>query len=123
LSLVEHPRIARERITVRALARIYCRDHHGLPEGELCADCEGLFSYTMERIIRCPYQEKKPTCANCPIHCYQKTRREQMRAMMRHAGPKMMLRHPILALRHLVDGRVKAPERIRDRPGMDAGDK
>jgi hypothetical protein len=30
--------------------------------------------------------------------------------MMRFAGPRMLLRHPFLALAHLVDGLRKAPE-------------
>lgn len=111
----EHPRLARERVTVYAMTRIYCRDHHGLPENHLCEECSALYEYAMQRLEHCPYQGEKPTCANCPIHCYQKTRREEIRVVMRYAGPKMLLRHPWLAIRHLLDGRVKAPDLPRRR--------
>jgi hypothetical protein len=50
------------------------------------------------------YQEGKPTCAQCPIHCYKPAMREQIRDVMRYAGPRMLRRHPILAIRHLLDG-------------------
>ena len=56
---------------------------------------------------------------NCPIHCYAKAEREQMREVMRHSGPRMLLRHPVLAIRHLLDGRKKAPPR-KGRPVPEA---
>uniref|UniRef100_A0A7C4KI10 Nitrous oxide-stimulated promoter family protein n=1 Tax=Anaerolinea thermolimosa TaxID=229919 RepID=A0A7C4KI10_9CHLR len=115
---VTHPRLQRERRTIYAMQVIYCRDHHGLPAGALCEACQELFDYAMIRLSRCPYQERKPTCANCPIHCYQRGMRERVREMMRYAGPKMLLKHPVLALAHLLDGRRKAPplpqRRIKD---------
>ena len=46
----------------------------------------------------------------CPVHCYQKTRRDQVKAMMRHAGPRMLWEHPVISLRHWLDGFRKAPE-------------
>jgi len=33
-----------------------------------------------------------------------------VRTVMRYAGPRMMWRHPFLALAHVVDGRRPAPE-------------
>jgi len=47
---------------------------------------------------------EKPTCAKCPVHCYQRDRREQARVMMRYAGPRMLWEHPVLSLRHWLDG-------------------
>ncbi len=41
--------------------------------------------------------------------------RERVRAVMRYAGPRMLLCHPILALLHLRDGLT------RRRPGRAAG--
>jgi hypothetical protein len=67
----------------------------------------------MHRIDKCPFQAEKPTCANCPIHCYKKDRREEVREVMRYAGPRMLLRHPVLAVLHQLDGkrRVELPKR------------
>jgi hypothetical protein len=94
-------RLAREWRTIELMVRIYCRDHH---ETELCPECQGLLDYASVRLDRCRFGAEKPTCAKCPVHCYQKERREQVRVVMRYAGPRMLWEHPILSLRHWVDG-------------------
>ena len=76
-----------------------------------------LLDYARLRLGKCPYQEGKPTCANCPIHCYRPEMREKIRATMRYAGPRMLLRHPILAILHLLDGRKEAPD-LRHKLGV-----
>lgn len=103
----EAARLARERKTVTAMLRIYCRAHHG-GRKELCAECVELHAYVMCRLDRCPFGQAKPTCAACPIHCYKADRRQQIRAVMRYAGPRMLWYHPWSALRHLWDGRRAA---------------
>jgi hypothetical protein len=100
--------MAREGSTIRAMIEMYCRDVHGMKDG-LCAECSALSAYAMERLRRCPYQEGKTTCAKCPIHCYKPSMREQVRVVMRYAGPRMMFRHPVMAAWHLFDGRRKEP--------------
>lgn len=97
------PRIAREQRTVAAMMRLWCRHHHGAGSG-LCPDCQDLLAYAHARLSHCPFGEDKSTCAACPVHCYKPDRREAMRIVMRWAGPRMMWRHPILALRHVLDG-------------------
>lgn len=105
----EGDRLERERRTVAAMIGRFCRDRHG-PVGEkLCAECADLEVYTRLRLEKCPYGETKPTCANCPIHCYQPHRRDQIKDVMAYAGPRMLLTHPILAIRHVLDGRREAP--------------
>jgi predicted amidophosphoribosyltransferase len=98
----------REARTIRVMIEMYCHDLHGTAEG-LCDECMALSTYAMERLRRCPYQEGKTTCAKCPIHCYKPNMREQVRVVMRYAGPRMMLRHPVMAVAHLFDGRRKEP--------------
>ncbi len=107
------PRLARELKTIRAMLRIYCRDHHGADS--LCAQCEQLAAYAERRLAGCPYGADKPTCANCQIHCYGPAQREQVRLMMRYAGPRMLARHPYLALMHVADGKRPAPPKPRGR--------
>lgn len=104
-----HPRLARELKTIRTMARMHCRDVHGTREG-LCARCDALMDYATRRLDRCVFGDDKPTCANCKVHCYNAENREAVRAMMRYAGPKMLLRHPVLAIAHVIDGRRPAPE-------------
>lgn len=94
---------------MRAMVAIYCRAQHG--RSGLCPSCRALVAYAEHRLDRCVFGDEKPTCANCPIHCYRSEPREQMREVMRFAGPRMLLRHPVLALLHLwVDGRHTAPD-------------
>jgi hypothetical protein len=99
----------RERRTIDAMVRIYCRDHHGRGGG-LCGQCTELRDYAFARLDRCRYQDGKPTCANCPVHCYRPDMRDRVRAVMRYSGPRMLLRHPYLAIAHLRDGRRMVPE-------------
>jgi hypothetical protein len=106
----EHPRLVREKKTVQAMVRLACRGRHGTQDG-LCEGCEVLLSYALERLDKCPFQGNKPTCAECPIHCYRPSMRKEIRAVMRYAGPRMLLRHPILAVRHLIDGGRKPRSR------------
>jgi hypothetical protein len=117
--LARHPffrgrRLERERETVAAMISLYCRDHHAAVPA-LCAECADLEAYTRLRLEKCPYGEEKPTCANCPIHCYLPKRRQQIKEVMTYAGPRMLLSHPILAVRHIVDGWRDAPPRTTDR--------
>jgi hypothetical protein len=104
-----HPRMQRERKTIEILHQIYCHDHHASRAGELCPQCQGLCDYAVGRLERCPFQENKSTCANCAVHCYKPEMRERIREIMLYAGPRMLLYHPILAIRHLFDGRRKPP--------------
>ncbi len=101
MSVREDP-LKRERHTIQVMIGIYCRGQHR-PKEALCADCRALLDYALQRIEKCPFQADKPTCANCTIHCYKPLMREQVRRVMRYAGPRMMVRHPILALRHGLD--------------------
>jgi hypothetical protein len=120
---LDHPRMARELHTVEAMIELYCRDHHsseqsqiGTPKGALCADCQELVAYARARLERCPFQEDKTTCVKCPVHCYKPSMRERVRVVMRYAGPRMLYKHPVLAVRHLLDGRRQKPLRPLRQP-------
>jgi hypothetical protein len=90
------------------MVEMYCADHHGTKSG-LCDECAGLADYADRRLDRCPYGGDKPACTKCPIHCYRPEPRERMREVMRFAGPRMLGRHPYLAVRHLLDDRKPVP--------------
>lgn len=103
------PRISRGHKTIEAMIRIYCHDHHDT-RGTLCETCQELLDYARQRLDKCPFGEDKPTCSKCTIHCYKPDMRERITAVMRYAGPRMMSRHPVLAMHHLLDGLRKKPE-------------
>ncbi len=113
------PRLRREQRTVEVMIRMYCRDLHG---GGPCPECRELMGYAHARVLRCPYGKGKPACSKCPIHCYRKERREQVRRVMRYSGPRMLLRHPLLGILHLADGlrRAKSPPGFHGSAGRPA---
>ena len=99
----------REVRTIAAMLRMYCRAHGHPREAPLCASCSRLLDYATRRLERCVFGDAKPTCANCLVHCFSAAMREQTRAVMRWAGPRMLTRHPILGVAHLIDGRRPSP--------------
>ena len=103
-----HPRMKREQKTVEYMIGIYCRDHHHTKK-KLCQECRELVEYARLRLDKCPFQENKTTCGNCPIHCYKPKMREKIRHIMRYAGPRMIWCHPLLAIGHMIDGLRKEP--------------
>lgn len=109
-------KLKREHETLVCMTRIYCSHHHENHEGSsLCPDCERLMQYAQRRLEKCPYGADKPTCANCPIHCYKPAQRQMARDVMRFAGPRMPWRHPWRALNHILDKlrRVEHPMKMR----------
>lgn len=94
---------------LQAMVSLYCRGHRHEHRSPLCEDCAALLEYATRRLERCVFGDAKPTCANCAVHCYKAGMREQIRVVMRWAGPRMMLRHPIMAIAHLIDERRPVP--------------
>jgi hypothetical protein len=116
-------RRVRERKTIETMVRMYCRGHrHDRHEASLCSDCGALFEYASRRLERCVFGDAKPACANCVVHCYKADMRERIRVVMRWAGPRMMLRHPIMAVGHLIAERRPVPTlpgKARKKSGAD----
>ena len=83
---------------------IYCSAHHDSSGNDLCTECRTFLDYADVRLDKCPYGEDKPTCSNCPVHCYKPAERAQAKEIMRYAGPRMLFRHPLLAIAHKLDG-------------------
>ncbi len=110
-----HPRITRESKTLAAMIDLYCHRHHG--GNGPCRDCFELLVYATKRLEKCPFGEGKTTCAKCPVHCFKPAMRERIRVVMRYSGPRMLRRHPILAVRHFMDRSRKEP--IRPPAGYD----
>src|SRR5450756_91333 len=56
----------------------------------VCAECAELLTYAEQRRANCP-KDPKPFCSYCDTHCYKPAMREQMRDVMRYAGPRSLL--------------------------------
>ncbi|MEL3907046.1 MAG: nitrous oxide-stimulated promoter family protein [Treponema sp.] len=87
-----------EKALVDAMIDLYAKAH---PQA---FDAEVLKAYAHKRVENCRYRnaEGKPFCNVCPVHCYKPEMREHIRAVMRYSGPRMLFRHPLLSLAHLI---------------------
>lgn len=94
-----------EKKTLVSMIRVYCKLVHG--RKELCPDCARLQEYALKRVDNCVYGQDKPACKDCPVHCYSPFMREQIRIVMRIAGPRMLLHHPVLSVKHLIREKKK----------------
>lgn len=93
---------SKELEVVELMIRLYCRKKHKFKDG-LCAECSELLEYVKLRRSKCPWGDKKPFCSNCKIHCYKPEMRERIKNVMRFAGPRIVFRHPIIAVKHLIE--------------------
>ena len=94
-------RLAEEKNAIEIIIRLYCRRKEG--NTTLCPSCSELLAYAHKQLDHCRFGSTKPTCRKCPVHCYSPVMRERIRAVMRWAGPRMLLSHPIVAVRHMVN--------------------
>ena len=112
----------KEKDDLKILMSLYCKDNCHKDNGDktkiskissdsqidstsshkLCTDCLKLLEYAYKCLDKCPYKENKPICSACPIHCYSKEFREQIRTVMRYSGPRMIYHKPSVALRHFM---------------------
>ena len=100
----------REKRVVSQMIALYCRGHHDAAErteralcGEaVCPACAELDALAARRTELCPHMATKTSCNKCTTHCYPARQRDQIRAVMRYAGPRMLLHHPVAAVRHLL---------------------
>lgn len=93
----------RERAVVAQMIGTYCHGNHGTPRGELCDERSSLAAYADARIGRCPFMATKTFCSQCKVHCYAPKERQAIKDVMRYAGPRMLLRHPAMTIRHGLD--------------------
>ncbi|GIU40409.1 hypothetical protein TUM4438_01500 [Shewanella sairae] len=102
-------KLLREFETISAMVKIYCKAHHKDAACHPCSACHEFIEYAHIRLDRCPYGQEKPTCNKCPVHCYKPHMKEKAREIMIFAGPRMLIPHPIMAIKHLMSERKDAP--------------
>lgn len=95
-------RLEKEKKTIAIMIQIFCEAHHGSDSKLLCPACSELLDYAQERLNKCPFGENKNACSKCEIHCYKPDMRKQITQVMRYSGPKMVTKHPLLAIDHLL---------------------
>jgi len=96
-----------EQKIVNIMIQLYCNGNHGTKRGMLCDCCKELTDYANARTDHCPHMATKTFCSNCKTHCYKPTMREEIRKVMRWAGPRMIFSHPVLAIRHVIETKIE----------------
>ncbi|RHV94706.1 nitrous oxide-stimulated promoter family protein [Culturomica massiliensis] len=91
-------KIQKEKKIIATMIRLYCRKRE--KNAELCPECRVLLEYAHKRLELCPFGESKTSCKHCTIHCYRPEMREKIRKVMRYSGPRMLLYHPWVAIKH-----------------------
>lgn len=91
-------KIQKEKKVIAAMIRLYCRKRE--KNAELCPECRALLEYAHKRLELCPFGTYKTSCKHCTIHCYKPEMREKIRKVMRYSGPRMLLYHPWVAIKH-----------------------
>jgi len=112
-------KMKRELRTLSRFIQIYCSDLHadqlrqtvGMRtmdveevcgrEVVLCPSCSRLLQHAFTKRMNC-IMDPKPMCKKCPEHCYAPDYRQQIRAVMRYSGKKMLLHGRIDYLLHLI---------------------
>lgn len=85
----------REISVVTIMINLYYHKHKDPKE-----EHQELLNYTIQRITKCPMMESKTFCSQCPIHCYEKKMQEKIKKVMKYSGPRMILYHPWLTIKH-----------------------
>lgn len=94
-------KVEEEKKTIEFMINLYCEKNHKTED--LCQQCKELKEFTHKKIDRCPKKETKTFCSTCTIHCYPKEKREEIRQVMKWAGPRMLWYKPSLALKHIAN--------------------
>lgn len=85
------------------MARIYCKGQHHTKKG-LCPECQEVLDYAVARREKCRYGDNKPFCAHCQSKCYKPSIQEEVRKIMRYAGPRSIFYVPHLVILHAIEG-------------------
>lgn len=89
---------------IEDMINLYCKKNHKTKKG-LCKECQELKEYAILRINKCPFMENKTFCSNCKVHCYKPDMREKVKKVMRYSGPRIIFKHPIKVIKHLIESK------------------
>lgn len=90
-----------EKKIVTEMIYFYCHHKHKTTSGQLCSHCANLLKYAINKCDHCPFMANKTFCSNCKVHCYSETMRMAIKQVMRYSGPRMIIRHPIMVIKHI----------------------
>ena len=95
-------KIDKDRRVLEAMGSIYCQGNHSdaqKDEGGMCPEVPHDHRADAFRAASCPYGHEG-NCQDCK-HTVSAAMLTRIRAIMRYAAPRMMVRHPIMVLEYL----------------------
>lgn len=95
-------KITAERKVVNLMIDLYYKKKY---KGKLENEHLELKTYVNLRLNKCPFGDNKTFCSNCKIHCYNKEMQQKIKEVMRYSGPRMLMYHPVVAIKHLIESR------------------
>ena len=107
----------REMKTIRAMIAIYCQDHHHVAAGSCAMRARRCSSMLRPDLANARGVTRNPCVPTARSIAIKPAMRDQVRQVMRYAGPKMLLRHPLLAVSHLLQKRKAHAATARRRFG------
>ena len=93
----------KDRRILEAIGRIYCKGNHAgraKDAAGMCPECRGVIEQTLARAEACPHGHEG-NCQDCATPCQRGEAQQRIKAIMRYAAPRMMFRHPLMALDYL----------------------
>lgn len=90
----------KEKKLIPVMIKKYCHGNHETKK-EICPSCKKLTEYALYRLDKCPFKVNKKFCSFCKIHCYKENMREEIKRVMKYSGTRMLLTHPIFAMKHV----------------------
>ncbi len=87
--------------TVYFMIQLHCRKNHH-STANFCANCDQLLNYALLKLGKCPLRFNKPTCKLCPVHCYKKALKQEIKKVMVYSRPRLIFHKPLLALKYLI---------------------
>ena len=92
-------RIELEKRIVSTMIDIYYKNQKTREAQE---EKEALKAYALKRLKYCKFGEEKGFCSHCSVHCYSEKYREQIKRVMAYSGPRLLFKHPIMLIRHIL---------------------
>lgn len=89
-----------EKKIISLMVKIYCNKKHK-SDNNLCDECRNIEKYAHKKIDECPYMKEKTFCSNCQNHCFSPKMGKSIRIIMKFSGPRIILYHPILLIKHI----------------------
>ena len=110
----------KEKENIRKTFGVYCNKEHKTEGDKLCPKCTALLTTVFIKIGRCPYGIGKPICDKCETPCFGESATKEFREIMSSSQRKMMLTHPIMTLKHKIQGLgVEYAKQERDKKATD----